>query len=269
MRQLANRRFVPFFFDLDSGGAVGDKDARAFVVKARKEFGGGSVSPPPVLFMTADGEVLGEADNFATADAVYAAMQKVLKNHPEFTKESEDEKKLAGLDRAELLVDLGDLGGARALLEKESGAKAAYALGRVLRMQKEFDAADKAFEKVDAKELADDVIVEKAYRHWAGRDFEKLRDALKDVPKESNRWTEARYYEGLALYHLGEKEKACDLWKETIQAAKQDAWVYRADWAYCGVKDKASGSFSSDKKGSSCLGRIGYMGAKNPDLKKK
>jgi len=267
--RLANRRFVPFFFDLDSGGAVGDKDARAFVVKARKNLGGGSVSTPPILFMNADGEVLGEADNYATADQVYAAMKKVLEKHPDFAKESDAETKLTGLGRAELLVDLGDLGGARTVLEKETGAKAAYALGRVLRMQKEFDAADKAFEKVDDKDLADDVVVEKAYRHWAAGDFEKLRDALKDVPKESNRWTEARYYGGLALYHLGEKEKACDFWKETIKASKQDAWVYRTDWAYCGVKDKAGGSFSSDKKGSSCLGRIGYMGAKNPDLKKK
>jgi hypothetical protein len=268
--RLANRRFVPFFFDLANDGAVGDRDARAFVVKARKELGGGGVPTPPILFMTADGEVLGEVDNYASADAVYAAMKKVLANHADHAKESDDEKKLAGLDRAELLLDLGDLDGAKALLEKESGAKAAYALGHVLRLLKEFDAADKAFEKVDDKELADDVRVEKAWRHWVSFDAEKLLAALKEVPAESNRWTEARYLEGLALYHSGEKENACDLWKATIAASKaQDRWLYRADWAYCGVKEKGGGSFSSDRKGASCLGRIGYMGNRNPDLKKR
>ena len=268
--RLANRRFVPFFFDLSTSGAVGDKDARTFVVKARKELGGGGVPTPPVLFMNADGEVLGEVDNYASADAVFAAMKKILAGHPELAKESEDEKKLQGLERAEFLVDLGDLDGAKAILEKETGAKAAYALGRVLRLQKEFDAADKAFEKVDDKELADDVRVEKAWRHWVAFDAGKLLGALKDFPKESNRWTEARYLEGLALFHSDEKDKACDLWKETIAASKvQDRWLYRADWAYCGVKEKGGGSFSSAKKGASCLGRIGYMGNRNPDLKKR
>ncbi len=265
--RLANRRFVPFFFDLDSGGAVSDKDARAFVVKARKALGGNGVPTPPVLFMTPDGDVLGEADNYATADTILKAMKQVLEKHPDYAKESAAEAALTGLDRADFLVDLGDLDGAKAVLEKEKGAKAAYALGRVLRLQKNFDAADAAFAKVDDADLADDVRIERAYRHWHAREFDKLRDALAGFPATSNRLTEARYFEGLAFFHLDDKEKACAIWKETIEKSKQDAWIYRADWAYCGVKEKGGGGFSSAKKGASCLGRIGYMGARNPDLK--
>lgn len=55
--RLANRRFVPFYFDLSNRGVAGDPAARKFVVKERKRLGGRSVPTPPVLFMSPDGEV--------------------------------------------------------------------------------------------------------------------------------------------------------------------------------------------------------------------
>ena len=67
---------------------------------------------------------------------------------------------------------------------------------------------------------------------------------------------------------LQEKEEALKTWESTIKACAQDAWIYRADWAYTGLKQgKKRGGFSSGGKRSSCLNRIGYMGRKNPDLK--
>ena len=71
--RLANRRFVPFYFDLAIEGAAGDADARKFVVAARKDLGGGGVPTPPVLFMNAKGEVLGEVGNYATEAQVLDA----------------------------------------------------------------------------------------------------------------------------------------------------------------------------------------------------
>jgi tetratricopeptide (TPR) repeat protein len=266
---LANRRFVPFFFDLSTRGAAGDADARAFVVAARKDLRGAGVATPPVLFMNAKGEVLAEVSNYATADQVLAAMLNVLKENPDVAKPSDDEAKLQGVAKAQALADLQDLDGALAALEKETGAAAAYLRGRLARLKRDWDAMERAFEKVDDAALADDVRMERAHRAWAERDFEKLRDALKDFPKESNRYTEARYHEGLAHHHLGDPDKALETWKETIKACAQDPWIYRADWAYTEVQDGGRGSFSSAKKGSSLLGRIGYMGNGNPDLRRR
>lgn len=264
---LANRRFVPFYFDLNPNGAAGDADARKFVVAARKELGGEGVPTPPVLLMDADGKVLGECDNYAKADKVLAVMQKVLKEHPEFAKESGAESKLAGVERAQLLADLQELDGAAKALDGVAGAKAAYLRGRIARMRKDWDAMESALNAVDDKDLADDARMERAYKFWHAKEFEGLRDHLKDFPKESNRHTEARYLEGLALYKLDEKDAALEVWSSMIKACAQDPWIYRADWAYCNVKDGSGSMFSSDAKGSSLLGRIGYMGGRNPDLK--
>ena len=97
-------------------------------------------------------------------------------------------------------------------------------------------------------------------------ELDKLQETLAGFPLSSNRYTEARYHEGLARFHRGEKEKALDIWKSTISEAPQDRWVYRMDWAYSNVKDGSRKSFSSGGKRTSILGRIGYMGRRNPDL---
>ena len=107
-----------------------------------------------------------------------------------------------------------------------------------------------------------------AYRLWTEGTFKELKAHLKSLSKDSNRYTEARYYEGLALYHLGQEEKATKLWESTINACSEDPWIYRADWAYCNAKQKGRRMrFSSAGPRTSCLNRIGYMGPKNPDLK--
>lgn len=258
---------MPFYFDLSVDGVAGDADARAFVVAARKELGGNSVPTPPVLLMDSDGNVLGEADNFSKPDRVLEVMLRALKEHPEFGAETEAEAKAVGIERAELSIDLQDLDGARKALDGVEGAGAAYLLGRLARFRQEWDDMETHFARIDDKALEDDVRMERAYRWWSGREFEKLRDHLKDFPKDSNRFTEARYYEGIALHHLKEREAALKVWKSEIDACAQDPWIYRADWAYTNVQDGGRASFSGAKKSASRLGRIGYMGSRNPDLK--
>ena len=109
--------------------------------------------------------------------------------------------------------------------------------------------------------------MESAHALWANGEFKKLRQALMGFPKGSNRYTEARYHEGLALYHLKKKSEAQAIWAATIRACPQDRWVYRADWAYCQSKQKGSRmAFSSASARTSLLNRIGYMGRRNPDL---
>ncbi len=270
--RLANRRFISFYFDLANRGAAGDPLARKFVVAARKELGGRGVPTPPLLFMNTDGKVLGEVSNYASADAVLAAMQKVLKDHSDYNAPTEAEKnEKSPIRRAQVMIDLQRYDDARKLLEKHADTVAAqYVLGRLARWRKDWKAMDEHFEKVDDQKLADDLRMERAYRHWEVGDVKQLAEHLKGFPKPSNRFTEARYYEGLAAYHRGDKKAATEIWQSTITGCGQDPWVYRADWAYTASKDdQRTGGFrvfSTGGKRTSLLGRIGYMGRGNPDL---
>jgi len=269
--RLANRRFISVFFDLDNSGAAGDPDARKFVVAARKELGGKSVSPPPVLFMNVKGEVLGEVSNFATADEVLAAMLAVLKKHPEYNEQSADEKNAKSvIERAQIAIDLQQLQQAKEILAKEDSSQVHYLLGRLARFQEDWKGMEDQFVKVGEKEFQDDLTMERAYPLWYQQEFAKLRDHLKDFPKASKRYTEARYFEGLAWYHLGEKPKALAIWKDTIKACAQDPWIYRADWAYTESVGQRSLSFSTADQRASLLNRIGYLAPLmgNPDLVK-
>ncbi len=265
--RLANRRFIPFYFDLSDRGAAGDPDARMFVTAKRKELAGMSVPTPPVLLMCATGAVVGEVSNYADPEDVLRAMQKALREHPGCDKPTAEELNAKGVERAEIRIDLGDVEGARRILEGETGEEARYLLGRLARHRRDWEAMERAFAGVRSGALADDVRVERAWRLWHAREFEKLLAHLKDFPKASRRFTEARYLKGLAAHHLGKKDEALEIWKETIAACAQDPWIYRADWAYSSVKDGDRRVFVAGAKGSSLLGRIGYMGGANPDLK--
>lgn len=124
-----------------------------------------------------------------------------------------------------------------------------------------------AFEGIKDETLATDVNVERAYRAWFAKDYAALGTALKDVPKESSRYTEARYFLGLARYHLDKPEEALEIWKAAITACAQDPWIYRADWAYTNVKQgKGPRMFTTTGPKTSLLKRHGYMVNKNPDL---
>jgi tetratricopeptide (TPR) repeat protein len=268
--RLANRRFVPFFFDLSTSGFAGDADARAFVVKVRPDYGGRGVPTPDVLFMTPQGKLLGQISNYASADQILKAMRRILKEHPEFNKPGADEAAAkTPLARARIAYDLLDFEAARRELARTEGPEAAYLLGRMAREEGDWKAADEHFAKVNDEKLLDDVRMERAYTFWKEKRFAELRDHLRAFPKESNRYTEARYYEGLAHFHLKKAETALAIWKSTIEASKQDPWVYRADWAYCNAKEKGGTRLFSSSAGkrTSCLNRIGYMGRRNPDLK--
>lgn len=267
MVKLANRRFLPLFFDLATSGAAGDADARGFVVKARPEMGGTGVAPPNVLFMDPDGKVLGEAGNFAPPDDFYASMREVLKRHPEFDAAGEDERK-AGTDlaRACIQAELGNLEAAEKLAASDRSDAAAYLCGHWARLRGDWEAMERAFGRIAGKDLDDDVRLERAHRLWQERKFAALADRLKGFPAESPRCAEARYYEGLAAFHLGKKEDALAIWRSAFSKDRsQDGWSYRIDWAYTNVAGGSQMMITDARKGASLLGRIGYLG-ENPDL---
>ncbi len=267
MINLANRRFVAFYFDLSPRGYAGDAEARSFVVAARKELGGASVPTPPLLFMTGEGKVVGEVSNYASPDAVLAKMLSVLKEHPQYDQPTEAEEAIEDpLQRAKLLFELCRYDEAAALLAEHDSDEARYLLCHLARMRSDFDAMEQYASKIDDPVFADDVRMERAYRRWFAGEFQALAAHLTEFPAESPRYTEARYFEGLAHYHQGDTSAADEIWKQTITSCSQDPWIYRADWAYTATRQRG-GRFSSGGPTASLLNRIGYMGAGgNPDL---
>lgn len=258
---------MSFYFDLSDDGAAGDPDARAFVLKLKKELGGNGVPPPNVLLVTPDGVLVGEAGNFASSDDVYAAMKKALKDHPEFALASDAEKAAATpLEKARIAFDLGKRKTAAGLLSNPETEEEWLFLAHIQRWREKWTEMEAALSHVKRADLLDDARMEQAWRSWREAKYEALRDALADFPAESNRSTEARYFGALALYHLGEKKAALKLWKALAKATEEDPWVYRADWAYMTVKQAGKTSFSSGDEDRSPLGRIGYLGRNNPDL---
>ncbi len=266
---LANRRFILFYFDLNDRGFAGDAKARAFVVAVKKELGGASVPTPPVLFMTADGRLVGEVSNYATEDQVLAAMQNALEKAPPQAKPSAEERDAQDpVDRARAAMDLLDYETANQLLEPVDRDEARYLQGHIARLQKDWKAMHAAFARIEEPSLADDLRMERAHEHWDQGDFDALLESVTGFSPKSPRYSESRYYFGLALYHLDQPAKALAIWKSTIEGCSQDPWIYRSDWAY---SQAASGgqktrSFSTAGGSPSLLGRIGYMGRQNPDL---
>ncbi len=267
MIALINRRFVPFYFDLSDSGAAADPEARAFVVRAKPELGKCPVPTPPLLIMTPEGEVLTEVSNYAPADRVLEVMQRVLRAHPQYDRLSPEEQKVRDpLARGQLLFELMRWDEATDVLARSEADAALYLLGHIARWRRDWKAMERWLSKVRDPALADDVRMERAYRLWYARRFKELADWLRDFPRASHRYSEARYYYGLALYHLGKRQRALDVWADLIRTVPEGPWVYRADWAYTSLQQGSRLSFSTRGPRISLLGRIGYMGPPNPDL---
>jgi len=268
---LVNRRFVPFFFDLSNRGFAGDAKAREFVVKAKPSYGGRSVPTPQVLFMTPEGKIVAEESNYASEEQFLRTLKKVIAANPDYMKPAAGEAKLTTPEaRARLACDLLDYPRARRELKEAHSDYAHFLRGHLDRRAGRWTEMKGNFAKVRDPLFVDDVRMEKAYELWTEGQYDELRKALAKFPAVSNRYSEARYFEGLALYHLGKVKEARQTWRSTIESCPQDNWVYRADWAFCGTKEgKTRTGFSSMGPRTSCLNRIGYMGRKNPDLAKR
>lgn len=265
--RLVNRRFVPFAFDLFDG-ALADADAKRFVVERRRELGGQMVSNEPLFVVTPKGQIVGETIEYARTEAVLRLLRKALKDHPALDRPTEEEKRAATpLERARIRIDLLDDEGAQKILAKEKGDEAAYLLGRMARRRGDFDAMERHFARVKDPALEDDLRVEGAYRFR--HRYAKLQKHLEGFPKKSDRYAEARYLTGLALFHSGKRKEAQAIWRDLIEKSPQGPWVYRADWAYTSsTKTRRGGAVfaGAGGGGTTPLGRIGYMGMPNPDL---
>jgi len=274
--RLINRRFVPFYFDLSDSGVMADPDARRFVVKANRRLGGRGVPTPNLMIMTPEGEVVTEVSNYGTTAQVLRGLVHALERKPDYDQPSQMEKEhTEDIIAAQIRIDLLDDDGARHVLDKVIARSdtptrvcdgAHYLLGRIARLDRDFATMEGHFNRVKDKDLADDIRMERAYPFWYAKEYQELRAHLAQFPKNSPRYSEAQYYLGLALFHLGDSKTARKTWASAIKSCSQDPWIYRADWAYVTSKEKGRTAFSSAARRTSLLNRIGYMGRANPDL---
>ena len=273
-----NRRFVPLYFDLSPAGAAADGLARQLVVKVKPALGGPAVETPPLLVVTPGGALLSETSNYASEDELLSALRAVLESHPEWNEPGEEERRLATsgtpIERANLLFDLGDEAAARTLLKESSDADAAVLLARFCRLARDWEGVEQALARVKGAVPAGvmrDAQLERAWLAYARRDAAAAIAEIGKWTKESPRYSEARYVVGLAQLRRDSRRgklEALATWKALIDCCSQDPWVYRADWAYTQVASGSDGhgDFSTGGERISPLGRIGYMGRRNPDL---
>src|SRR5262245_30459757 len=244
------------------------------------------VDTPPVLIMSPIGRVVAEADNDSSEDALYQALRQTLRAYPKWDQPSEEEVLIAReaeegrieslLLAAEQFLDLGEIERTRAAYERAlakmpSGPdrdRAAYGLGHALRLFGDFEEMDRAFARIEGRDSwAADLSIERAHASFSRGEFDALQRALAPFQARppTARGAEALYLLGLALFHSGDAGGAKALWRRIIETFPEDPWVNRSDWAIFDLEQGARRTFSTTDERTP-LGRIGYMGRKNPDL---
>jgi hypothetical protein len=179
-------------------------------------------------------------------------MRTVLDKYPQYdVRTSSESKTKSVLEEASLRFDLLDDDGAYQLLANQTSPSSMYLRGHIARLRQDWKAMDLAFNGIRDPKLLDDIRVERAYESWYKKDFQSFRASLQGIEKSSNRFSEARYYVGVAEYLLGHKANSTAIWKSLIKECTQDPWIYRADWAYTNViegdvKRTESLTFESD-----------------------
>jgi tetratricopeptide (TPR) repeat protein len=269
---LLNQRFIPIYFDLSSKSPASDIDARKFVIELKPELGGSRVPTPPVLFVTADGELLGEVSNYASESEMLGALRDVLRKNSQYARPSDGEDERSRLARAHTHHYLGQDEEALALLSEPRIAKESLFVAQIARRAGDLDIAAKVLEGLDAKKFADDITLEHGLLAFARSDVKTMRLRLAAYSEEGARAPEARYFLGISLFHLGEHAQARATWKKLIEQYGEHPFSYRADWAYTQTTDEglaAERSSFTTEGPKSLLGRHGYMGRKNPDLTRR
>ena len=156
----------------------------------------------------------------ATSKQLLAKMHRMLEQDANYARMSDGERAAESeLDQAELEIDLQNDDKALALLAKSSKPRARYLDGHIARLRHHWAKMEKAFSRLSSDRFSDDVSMERAHALFFHGNYERLRKRLVAFPSKSLRFTEAQYYLGLALYHLGKKREARALWKRRIESA--------------------------------------------------
>ena len=247
---LLNRRFVPFFYNRSGMGEGADKAAKKFAQGKTKN---------PYAFLaafSADGTLLGETELYADKDAVFAWLQTLLVDHPEFAKPTVAEQKVLGkndapLERAQLFEELGNYEQARkSYLEATDRddertdermtqvVHATLGLLRLSRHSKDWETHECWEEALRILAEVDDpsphrfgADAEQGYRLVAQGKYGKARALLQAALPDalsSNRLAEMHFLAGKACWLLGDRDWAKFHWCWIVEHLPEDRLQRRA-----------------------------------------
>jgi len=254
---LLNRRFVPYYYDMDTAGELYDDEATKLAMQLYPDLRYLSSLPtPPLLFMTPERKFLGYASNFLSGEELLEKLVQILDENPYYGQLSVAEKNMEDpIEKARALMELRRLPSALETLEGEQSSEAWFLRARIARQQEEWLNMKNAITRITDKQLLAEVKVENLLRHWKSKNLEAIKIKGAEVKPKNPRYQEAMYYLGLAHFHSGDPNRAIEIWENAIQADPKHAWAFRLDLTRGLVKLDPNVYLSSRDKIPSLLGR--------------
>lgn len=247
---LLNRRFVSFYYNTGGPGLGKDRDAAAFLKGKTKN------TYAFYAAFSAAGEPMGITDIYASKDNTFDFLVALLRQNPEFDRNTPEEEAILGRARKEpgqvaaqleagrLLEDLGRYRDAnshyRRVVDGTASttvtADAFRGLLRIARYNRrwiELETLAKEAESRDADGklmLAADLAMERGFRLKDERKFAELRKLLESAIEkhaQSPRVSELRFYAGVACWFLEDMDSASYHWCWVVENLPDDRLVRR------------------------------------------
>lgn len=250
MINLLNRRFVSFYYNTGGPGLGKDRDAAAFLKgKTRNTYAF-------YASFSAAGEPLGITDIYASKDNTFDFLMALLRQNPEFDRNTPDEDAIlerarkepanmvAQLEAARLLEELGRyrdaivhyrriVDGTAPALVTADAFRGLLRIARHNRRWAELELLAKAAESRDADgkmALAADLAMERGFRLKDERKFAEMRKLLETAIERdgrSPRLSELHFYAGVACYFLEDVDNASYHWCWVVENLPDDRLVRR------------------------------------------
>lgn len=254
---LLNRRFVPYYFDMDEFGFLYDEKASDLARELYPDMRYLSSMPtPPLLFMTPEKKMLGHASNFLSSQELLDRLVEILDENPAYRRLTTVESVVDDpVEKAWIHYELRDLEKSLESLKRTQSSDAYYLRVRIAREQEDWRAMKQAIKMVTDTNHIHYVDVENVLRYWKIRNLEGIKAKCQRIKIDNPRYQEAMYYLGLAQYHTGQKDSSITTWEKAIQHEKTSAWAYRLDLALGLVKLNPDVYLSAQDSIPSVLGR--------------
>jgi len=191
---LINRRFVPYYFDLEKGGALYDEQAAQLALSLFPEIRFSTMPTPPMLLMTPGGKLLTYCNNFLDGDEFLLKIGELFEEHPSYKELSVTERvETDRVKRAWIHYELRNLDEAVKLLEKQASSEANYLRVLIAREQRNWMAMKKAINLVTDTHRKLDIDVENILRYWTINNLAGIIAKGSGSGRDSRRYQEGMY----------------------------------------------------------------------------
>jgi tetratricopeptide (TPR) repeat protein len=248
---LLNRRFVPFYYNVNASRGMGSRAGQGADAAAAAFVKGKEDGPAFLAAFLPDGTHLGHTSMYGDKDEVFRFLRRLLDEHPAYDEPTEAEAAVlaatkdprAQRERGRLLEELGRYEEARraygiAVVTGDMDAILAYA--RIARYERDWKSHAAAIgwvleREAAAKGLLDQdrtpVVLERAYADVARGDYAGARKRLVETIKAQPAWprvAELHFLAGVCAWFLHEKDWAHFHWVWIVKNRPDDRFFRRA-----------------------------------------